>query len=245
MSPDLSGKVAFVSGAASGIGRATADLLAACGANVFEVDLKYANGRIERSGDDVARYGADLTKEEQVKNAIESCIAAFGTLSIVCNCAGIEMKGTVVDLQETAYDRVMDTNVKSIYLVSKHAVPFLLKHKQSALINVSSDLGIQPIPGVDAYAASKGAIIALTKAMAKNWSRQGLRVNCVAPGPIETPLLHRFVEDKTLDFVKETMIPMGRLGTPEEIANVIAFLASDESSFVSGAIVTANGGLVG
>ena len=245
MPPDLSGKIAFVTGAASGIGRATADLLAACGANVFEVDLKYAQNKVERSENNVARYGADLTSEPQVASAVAACIATFGAVHIVCNCAGIEMKGTILELPEASYDKVMDTNVKSIFLVSKHAIPHLLKNKQSSIINVSSDLGIQPIPGVDAYSASKGAIIALTKAMSKNWSKLGLRVNCVAPGPIDTPLLHRFVEDKVLEFVKEMMIPMGRLGKTDEIANVIAFLANDEASFVNGAIITANGGLVG
>ncbi|MDG6908483.1 MAG: SDR family oxidoreductase, partial [Nitrososphaerota archaeon] len=132
-----------------------------------------------------------------------------------------------------------------IFLVSKYAVPHLLKNERSAMVNVSSDLGIQPIPGVDAYAASKGAIIALTKAMSKNWAKNGLRVNCVAPGPIDTPLLRRFVDEPILDFVKQTMIPMGRLGRTDEIASVIAYLAGDESSFVNGAIFTANGGLVG
>lgn len=155
------------------------------------------------------------------------------------------MKGTVVELSESSFHKVMDTNVKSIFLVSKHTIPILLKNSSSSIINVSSDLGLQPIPAVDAYAASKGAIISLTKAMAKNWSKNGLRVNCVAPGPINTPLLHRFLDDKILSFVKELMIPMGRFGTPEEIANAVTFLASDDASFINGAVLTANGGLLG
>ncbi len=245
MPQDFSGKVALVSGAASGIGRATSDLLSACGASVFEVDIKYTRGRVERSESNVARFGADLTQEAQARESVESCVNTFGALHVVCNCAGIEMKGNVVELPTESFEKVIETNVKSVFLVSKYAVPHLLKNERSALVNVSSALGIQPIPGVDAYAASKGAIIALTKAMSKNWAKNGLRVNCVAPGPIDTPLLRRFVDEPILDFVKQTMIPMGRLGRTDEIASVIAYLAGDESSFVNGAIFTANGGLVG
>lgn len=140
----------------------------------------------------------------------------------------------------------MDTNVKSTFLVCKYGIPLLLKTSQKgSVINLSSDLGLQPIPGVDAYSASKGAIIALTKAMSKNWAKTGLRINCVAPGPIDTPLLYRFQDSKTLEFVKEVLLPQGRLGTADEVAKVVAFLASDDSSLINGAVLTANGGLVG
>ncbi len=165
---------------------------------------------------------------------------------MIVNSAGIEMKGTTVELSEESYDRVMDTNVKSTFLVCKFGIPLLQKtSNKGSIINLSSDLGIQPIPGVDAYSASKGAIIALTKAMSKNWAKSGLRINCVAPGPIDSPLLSRFLDAKILDFVRENLLPQGRLGTAAEVANVIAFLASDATSLVNGAILTANGGLVG
>ncbi|MDG6908585.1 MAG: SDR family NAD(P)-dependent oxidoreductase, partial [Nitrososphaerota archaeon] len=112
MPQDFSGKVALVSGAASGIGRATSDLLAACGASVFEVDIKYTRGRVERSENNVARYGADLTQEAQARESVESCVNTLGALHVVCNCAGIEMKGNVVELPTESFEKVIETNVK-------------------------------------------------------------------------------------------------------------------------------------
>jgi NAD(P)-dependent dehydrogenase (short-subunit alcohol dehydrogenase family) len=243
--PDYSvkGKIALITGAASGIGLATAELFEAMGAKVLRSDLAYSKGI---STEDGLRYGADLRHLDQVRDLFSHCEKVLGGLHVIVNSAGIEMKGNVVELSEESYDRVLDTNVKSIFLVCKFGIPLLQKTSdKGSIINVSSDLGIQPIPGVDAYSASKGAIISLTKAMSKNWARTGLRINCVAPGPIDTPLLSRFLDSKVLDFVKENLLPQGRLGSAQEVANVIAFLASDASSLVNGAIVTVNGGLVG
>jgi NAD(P)-dependent dehydrogenase (short-subunit alcohol dehydrogenase family) len=240
---NLEGKVALVTGAASGIGSATSKLFLTLGAKVVSADV----ARIEGSGASNQRtIVADLRSESQVKAVIADCQKSFGGLHILVNSAGIEMRGTVVDLSEESYDRVMDTNVKTTFLVCKYAIPLLLKTSdRGSIINLSSDLGIQPVPGVDAYAASKGAIISLTKAMSKDWAKSGLRINCVAPGPIDTPLLRRFLDDKSLEFVKSVLLPQGRLGTVDEVAHVVAFLASDESSLVNGAVLTANGGLVG
>ncbi|MGI0084966.1 MAG: SDR family NAD(P)-dependent oxidoreductase [Nitrososphaerales archaeon] len=239
----LQGKVAIVTGSASGIGHATAKLFAKAGASVFQVDIRYdaksSLGKIE------TRFGADLTKNDQVKEAVAECIRRFHHLDIVVNCAGIEMPGTVIDLDESQFDRVLDTNLKSVFLVCKYSIPHLMRNRRGgSIINVSSDIGISPIPGSDAYAASKGAMIALTKAMSKNWAKNGVRINCIAPGPIDTPLLHRFVNKAMIRFVTGSLIPMGRLGQPEEVAKVALFLASDESSFVNGAVYTVNGGLV-
>ena len=242
----LQGKVCLVTGAFSGIGRATADLLLRLGAKVFEVDIRYESGRITKKSSENVIFGADLTMEDDAKQAVEECDRVFGRIDVLVNCAGIEMRGTILDLSLGDYERVMDTNVKSMFLVCKYAVPKILKcAEKGSIINLASDLGIQPIPSVDAYAASKGAIIALSKAMSKNWAKQGLRVNCIAPGPVDTPLLKRFLDEKSLEFVRQFMIPAGRLGRPEEIASVAAFLASDASSFVNGAVITANGGLLG
>lgn len=217
----LKGKVAIVTGAASGIGRATANLFRKNGARVFEVDIRF---RGAKANPGTLRFGADLTQAPEARDAVAECQKKLGCLDIVANCAGIEMKGNVVDLEEKDFDRVMQTNVKSIFLVSKYSVPAMLKGgRGGSIINLSSDLGISPIPGVDAYAASKGAIISLTKAMAKNWAKSGIRVNCIAPGPIDTPLLRRFQDEKSLEFVTGSLIPAGRLGTPEEVAQVAFF----------------------
>jgi len=238
------GKIVLVTGAASGIGQASSELFESLEAKVFRVDISYPKGRSELHGS--VMFGADLRDSSQVKETLNECERSFRGLHVIVNCAGMEMKGTVLDVSEQSFDQVMDTNVKSIFLVCKFGIPLLQKtSNKGSIINLSSDLGLQPIPGVDAYSASKGAIIALTKAMSKNWAKSGLRINCVAPGPIDTPLLRRFQDQKVLDFVKEFLLPQGRLGTPEEVASVIAFLASDASSLINGAIVTANGGLVG
>jgi NAD(P)-dependent dehydrogenase (short-subunit alcohol dehydrogenase family) len=240
----LQGKIALVTGAASGIGLATAELFESLGARVFSVDLAYPKGLSRKEGSLI--FGANLTSFAQVQEMLRYCESEFHGLHIIVNSAGIEMKGTVIDLSEESFEKVMKTNLKSIFLVCKFGVPLLQKTSdKGSIINLSSDLGLQPIPGVDAYAASKGAIISLTKAMSKNWAKSGLRINCVAPGPIDTPLLSRFQEPGVINFVKENLLPQGRLGTPQEVANVIAFLASDASSLINGAIVTANGGLVG
>jgi meso-butanediol dehydrogenase / (S,S)-butanediol dehydrogenase / diacetyl reductase len=248
-SRDLEGKVAIVTGAASGIGKSTAELFARNGAKVLEIDIKFDPrnpASIEESSSSSKKFYADLTSSRDVQRVTELVEKTYGRLDVVVNCAGIEMPGNVVELSEEFYDKVMDTNVKSVFLVCKHAIPLILKSSKSgSVINISSDLGMQPIPNVDAYSASKGALISLTKALSKNWAKQGLRVNCIAPGPIDTPLLHRFLNDDALNFVKSTLIPAGRLGTPEEVANVALFLASDKASFVNGAIITANGGLLG
>jgi NAD(P)-dependent dehydrogenase (short-subunit alcohol dehydrogenase family) len=246
LNEELEGKVALITGTASGIGKSICELFSGEGARVFEIDIGFKESSIMKSSALRSQFQADLTSPKQVQDAIKSLEEKYDRLDIVVNCAGIEMPGNVIDLSEESYDRVMDTNVKTIFLVCKYAIPLILKStSRGSIINLSSDLGIQPIPNTDAYAASKGAIISLTKALSKNWAKQGLRVNCIAPGPIDTPLLHRFQNEATLDFVKNTMIPAGRIGKPSEVANVALFLASDKSSFVNGAILTVNGGLLG
>ena len=241
----LDGKISLVTGAASGIGFATSELFEELGAKVIRVDKSYGNSNSDAELES-PKFGTDLKNPAEVQDLFAKVEKKFLRLDVVVNSAGIEMKGNVMDVTIEDYDLVMDTNVKSIFLVCKNAIPLLLKSSdKGSVINLSSDLGIQPIPGVDAYAASKGAIISLTKAMSKNWAKKGLRINCVAPGPIDTPLLRRFQDSKTLEFVKDILLPQGRLGSPREVAGVIAFLASDASSLVNGAIVTANGGLVG
>ncbi len=243
---ELAGKVALVTGAASGIGKSVSDLFASSGAKVLGVDIAFEEKECEESKAPLQKFRADLTAGNQVQQAIHFLQNEFGRLDVVVNSAGIEMSGNTVELSEESFTKVMDTNVKSMFLVCKFTIPLVLKSTNSgSIINVSSDLGIQPIPNTDAYAASKGAIISLTKAQSKNWAKQGLRVNCIAPGPIDTALLHRFHSDATLEFVKNNMIPTGRLGTPREVASAALFLASEGSSFINGAVITINGGLLG
>jgi NAD(P)-dependent dehydrogenase (short-subunit alcohol dehydrogenase family) len=168
----LQEKFALVIGAVSGIGLATAELFESLGARVFRVDLAYPKG-LSRKEVSLA-LGADLTSSAQVQEILQHCESEFHYLHIIVNSAGIEMKGTVIDLSEESFEKVMNTNLKSIFLVCKFGVPLLQKtSNKGSIINLSSDLRMQPIPGVDAYAASKGAIISLTKAMSKNWAKSG------------------------------------------------------------------------
>jgi NAD(P)-dependent dehydrogenase (short-subunit alcohol dehydrogenase family) len=246
MSFGVEGKVCFVTGAASGIGRATSDLLRKRGASVFEVDIAFRYDSNEDRGVNSVKFRGDVTSSSDVKKALLECESTFGKLDVIVNSAGVELRGNVVDVSEEDYERVMRVNVKSIFLTSKYGIPIIQRtSSKGSIVNISSDLGLQPIPEVDVYAASKGAIIALTKGMAKNWAKSGLRINCIAPGAIDTPLLHRFHSKEILDMVADKMIPMGRLGRPEEIAEAVLFLVSDEASYVSGAVLTVNGALVG
>lgn len=240
----LAEKVAIVTGAASGIGRSIADLFKQHGCRVFEIDIQFESDELDYPSG--PRFRTDLTSSSDVQSAFDFFQKRYQRLDILVNCAGIGITGNVVDLPEESFEKVMDTNVKSVFLMCKHAIPIILKTtKQGSIINISSDLAIQPIPNSDAYSASKGAVIALTKALSKNWAKEGLRVNCIAPGPIDTPLLHRMQSEETISLLKHTLVPAGRLGTPREIANVALFLASESSSFVNGSIVTVNGGLLG
>jgi NAD(P)-dependent dehydrogenase (short-subunit alcohol dehydrogenase family) len=241
--PDLLGKNAIVTGAASGIGKAICESFLSNGVSVFGIDRVFPKGI--GTGGKFFECGADLGISQDVKAAVEMYDRSMGSLDILVNSAGVELRGTVVDVSEEDYERVMNTNLKSIYLMCKYSIPMMLKTGKGSVINISSDLGLQPIPGVDIYAASKGAIISLSKGMSKNWAKSGMRINCILPGPVDTKLLKRFHSEETLKFVKEFMIPMGRLGTPEEIASIALFLASEQSSFVNGAAITANGGLLG
>ncbi|MDA4112368.1 MAG: SDR family oxidoreductase, partial [Thaumarchaeota archaeon] len=174
---NLSGKIVLVTGAASGIGLATAELFASMSSRVFKVDLNYPKGRSEEDG--FIKFGADLRDSTQVQEVLSECERSFQGLHVIVNSAGVEMKGSVLEVSEESFDRVMDSNLKSIFLMCKFGIPLLQNTSdRGSIINLSSDLGIQPIPAVDVYSASKGAIIALTKAMSKNWAKTGLRINC-------------------------------------------------------------------
>jgi len=176
---------------------------------------------------------------------VKQAISHFGRIDVLVNNAGIEMSGTVASIQESDWDRVINVNLKGTYLCSHFVIPHMTRNGGGSIVNMSSDLGISPIPNVAAYAATKGGIIALTKAMAKDHAKDKIRINCLAPGPIETPLLRRFQPEHILKMVTEVLLPMGRLGTAEEVAKAALFLASDDASFITGVILPVNGGLVG
>ncbi len=246
----LNGKVAIVTGAGSGIGEATAKLFAEEGAKVVVADIEPNLGRkvveqISKKGGAAVQVVVDVSKADEVKGMIDKCINTFGKLDVLFNNAGIEgPEGPLWEGEEEDWNRVIDVNLKSIFLGCKYAIPHMMRTGGS-IINTASELGLVGTPSHPAYSASKGGVIALTRSLALQCAPYGIRVNCICPGATETPLLKRWIGEKqknerTREVIKE--IPLGRLGKPIEIAHAALYLASDESSFTTGSILVIDGG---
>jgi len=250
----LSGKVAIVTGGASGIGRATALLLAREGAAVAVVDVNRESGEsvaaeIAAAAGRATFIAADVTSAVGCREIAERTLRELGHIDILFNNAGITRRATVLDLAEEDWDRVMAVNVKSIYLLSREAIPHMRKQGAGAIINTASGWGLAAGPRAAVYCASKGAVVLLTKAMAIDHGPH-IRVNCVCPGDTDTAMLHneaqQLREDETRFLAESARRPLGRVGRPEEIAQAVLYLASDASSFVTGtALVVDGGGLAG
>ena len=241
----LDGKVAIITGGASGIGKATASLFVKEGAKVAIVDINEKLGkRTEKGLGNSIFVKCDTTKSNDVKKMVENVIRKFGEVDILFNNAGIYIEDKFLDeLEEDVWDKVLDTNLKSVYLCSKYVLPIMKRNKAGAIINTSSGLGLVPEPWSPAYCTSKAGIIHLTKVMAVEYATYGIRVNCVCPGPIDTPLIRRaFANESELKEYAEKQTLAKRLGKPEEVANVVLFLASDDSSYMNGSIVTVDAG---
>lgn len=246
----LRNKVVIVTGAGSGIGRATANLFAKEGAKVLVSDIESSLGKetveeISKSGGTAVHVVADVSKADEVKTMIKTCIKHFRKLDVLFNNAGIEGSGGLLwKLKEDDWNRVMDVNLKSVFLGCKYAIPYMKKTKGS-IINTSSELGLVGSTSRPAYSASKGGIIALTRSLALQCAPYGIRVNCICPGATETPLLARFLSGKqketSLRKVMKT-IPLRRLGKPIDVAYAALYLASEESSYVTGSILVVDGG---
>ena len=251
----LQGKVALITGAASGIGRASAILFAAEGAVVSVVDVNEKAGKevavkIAENGGQVFFAPADVTRAADCQRAVRAVAEKFGALHILFNNAGIIRRASVLDLGEEDWDRVMEVNVKSIFLMSKFAIPLMEESGGGSIINTASGWGLVAGPKAAAYCASKGAVVLLTKAMAIDHGPQKIRVNCICPGDTDTPMLRSEAQQlgaKTGRFLQEAaQRPLQRVGTPEEIAQAALYLASDAASFVTGtALVVDGGGLAG
>ncbi|GIG59377.1 alcohol dehydrogenase [Longispora fulva] len=242
----LQGKRAIVTGAASGIGLATAELFAELGAGVVlaDVDLDRAREHADRIGGVAVR--CDVSKAADCEGAVAAAVAAFGGLDTVFNNAGIIRRSTVEDITEDDWDLVMAVNIKSIMLMSRYAVPHLRAAGGGSIINTGSGWGMSGGGRAVSYCASKGAVVNMTRAMAIDHGPDNIRVNCVCPGDTATGMLADEAAQlgATVEsfYVDAADRPLGRIGQPREIAQAVAYLASDAASFVSGAILPVDGG---
>ncbi len=251
----LRNKVALITGGASGIGRETALLFAREGAAVSVVDLNEGGGKavvreILESGGQSTFVRCDVTCAADCQRAVQRTASELGGLDILFNNAGIIRRSTVLDTTEEDWDLVMAVNLKSIFLLSKAAIPIMIGAGGGVIVNTASGWGLVGGPRAASYCASKGAVVNLTRAMALDHGGQKIRVNCVCPGDTDTPLLHaeaRQLGRPEQQFLAESaQRPLQRIGSPEEIAQAVLYLASDASSFVTGtALVVDGGGLAG
>lgn len=245
----MNDKVAVVTGAASGIGLATIRRLAAEGATIIAGDIADGSDSVR----ELARMRiparfvqADVTKASQVETLISETLASFGRLDVLVNNAGIELSRKITDTSEADWDRLLDVNLKGVFLCTKATVPVMQRQGGGVIVNVASELGLVGGSKIAAYCASKGGVVQLTKALAIDHAGDNIRVNCVCPGPVETPLLQSIIDGSSnparerRSIIDKTLLK--RVGQPEEIADVILFLASDESSYMTGSIVVVDGG---
>jgi NAD(P)-dependent dehydrogenase (short-subunit alcohol dehydrogenase family) len=251
---DFTGKVALITGAGNGIGRQTALAFAASGAKVVAVDMDLAGaertaGTIQQRGGQARAHPADVTKSNEVQGYVKAALDAYGRIDSFFNNAGIEGRvAPIAEYDEAVFDQVLAVNVKGVFLGLRHVLPVMLQQKAGAVVNTASVAGLLATPGMSAYVASKHAVIGLTKASAGEVARSGVRVNAVCPGPIDTRMIHALEgqlnasDPASVGKRYQAALPIGRYGTPEEVANVVLFLCSDLASNITGAQYVVDGG---
>lgn len=245
-------KVAIVTGGASGIGRGTALLLAKEGARVVIADLDASSaqetiGHIKKAKGEACFVPTDVSQTGQIKNTVDVAVNQFGRLDILFNNAGINPPGSVTDMDEEVWDREMAVNLKSVFLCSKYVIPEMKKMGGGVIINTASVAGILANFGAAAYCTSKAGVIMLTKQMAVDYAPFNIRVNCICPGFVQTPMIEEYLkvqpDPPAARQAVETMHPIGRMGKPEDIAHAALYLVSDEASWVTGAAFVIDGGI--
>jgi NAD(P)-dependent dehydrogenase (short-subunit alcohol dehydrogenase family) len=248
---NFQGKVAVVTGAAKGIGRATAMAFAQSGAQVAILDMDKEGGEkvvqeIRQDHGEAMLLLTDISKEQDVQAAMEKTISSWGHIDILVNNAGVYFQANAVDTPQEAWNKVLAVNLTGAYLCTKYAVREMIKRGGGVVINVGSEAGLVGIKGQVAYNVSKGGIIALTRSCAVDFADMGVRVNCVCPGTTFTPLvqtaINRAPDPAAARRALEERRPLNRLGRPEEIAAAILFMASDEVGYATGAILSVDGG---
>ncbi|MCL7401906.1 MAG: glucose 1-dehydrogenase [Thaumarchaeota archaeon] len=243
----LKDKVAIITGAARGIGKATAIIFAREGAKTVIVDIlkdegeataKYINERI--SEESALFIEADVSEVGDVKSMVDAVIEKYGTIDVLVNNAAIQPIGTIFETDIDTWDRVMKVNLRSAFLCCKYVVPYMIKNKSGAIVNVASILGLRGGDKIIAYATSKAGLIGFTKSLAQDLMPYNIRVNAVAPRAIDTEMFKAYRSEKELESKMDRYL-FGRLGKPEEVANTILFLASDEASYISGEVLVVGG----
>lgn len=242
----LEGKVAFVTGFGSGLGQAIAMLFAKQGAAVAGTSTTEAKGRhtammIESSGGKTIFRPGDVSDSKQMKALIDETVKRFGGLDIVVNSAGVRTNGSITEITEEQWDRTIDVNLKGVFVVSRLAIPEMIKRGGGVILNIGARSGIAGQAGRAAYCASKGGMITLTEAMAMDHAHEKIRVNCICPGPTRTPMVDTSTPEKLARY--KTRVPIGRIGEPEDVAHAALYLASDDASMVTAAILPVDGGM--
>jgi NAD(P)-dependent dehydrogenase (short-subunit alcohol dehydrogenase family) len=251
MGDRLAGKVALITGAGSGMGRAAAELFAREGARVIVSDLVDDAGKatvaaVQSAGGEAVYVRADVSKSADCEAMVRAAVEQYGALHVLYNNAGIfpADDGGVLDTPEPTWDTVMQVNLKGVWLGCKAGIPAMLESGGGSIVNVASFVALMGAATAQiAYTASKGGVLSMTREIAVEYGRQGIRANALCPGPIETPLLQELLSDPVRRARRMVHIPMGRLGRAEELAKAALFLASDDSSFMTGAALVVDGGI--
>ena len=242
----LTGKVAAITGGARGIGHSTAVKFAAEGAKVAVCDInpdltQQTLAEIRSKGGEAEGYRVDVTNKEQIAAMVKDVMAKWGRIDCVVNNAGIVMDAQLKNMTDDQFDKVIDINLKGVYNCTRAVVDIMLAQQSGVILTTSSIVGLYGNFGQTNYAASKFAVIGMTKTWARELGRKGVRAIAVCPGFVATPILKEMPEQVLSDMAKK--VPCGRLGKPEEVANVFAFLASDEASYINGAVISVDGGM--
>jgi 3-oxoacyl-[acyl-carrier protein] reductase len=240
-------KVAIVTGGAQGIGKSIVEKLASEGANcvIVDVDLQTAQNTAkeveEKYGVKTLVFNVDVVNYQQVQSCVDETVAKFGKVDILVNNAGITRDNLIIRMTEEEWDKVLDVNLKGCFNFIKAVSKYMIKQKSGRIINIASVVGLMGNPGQANYSASKGGLIALTKTVAKELASRNILVNAVAPGYIKTRMTEQLSEEQKKKL--QEYIPLNRLGEPEDVANVVWFLCIEESSYITGQVISVNGGM--